>query len=57
MPPYLKGLRLTIDSWREGRNRAGCLGKGFGSALWDAQHIYWESGNYVAAHQQESSNF
>jgi hypothetical protein len=44
MPPYLKGLHLTIDSWREGRNRAGCLGKGFGSALWDAQHI---NGNRV----------
>ena len=23
MPPYLKGLHLTIDSWREGRNNRG----------------------------------
>jgi hypothetical protein len=32
-------------------------GKGFGSALWDATQIYWESGSYATAYQQESSNY
>ena len=140
MPPYLKGLHLTIDSWREGRNKAGwkvkrpraqqviwewegeqwvdmnpedyaavttgpskaperviavprlksdvhalrklfqsaepsvailrasqsvaalylmgdASGKGFGSVLWDAEQIYWESGHYATDLQLESSNF
>ncbi|KAL7521106.1 LOW QUALITY PROTEIN: hypothetical protein ACHAWX_005796 [Stephanocyclus meneghinianus] len=140
MPPYLKGLHLTIDSWREGCTKRGwkvkCLksqftiwewegeqwvyvnpvvfseatagvskapdfvtpvdqlsedvkaleilfagdvpsvsllratrsylalyltgdasGKEFGSAVWDAAHIHWESGNYNQTYQQESSNY
>jgi hypothetical protein len=140
MPPYLKGLHLTIDGWREGRLKNGwrakkakskfvlwewegeqwvdvspeeyakatqagattpdyvtpvprfrrdiaaldklfeadrpavstlrakgslsgyylvgdASGKGFGSALWGQDKIYWESGNYSIEYQKESSNF
>jgi hypothetical protein len=140
MPPYLKGLHLTIDGWREGRLKDGwrakkaknkfviwewegeqwvdvspedyaaaaqspaeapefvkavprfrrdvealdalfapaspalsrlrpkgslcgyylvgdASGKGFGSALWGQNNIHWESGNYAAEYQNESSNY
>ena len=32
-------------------------GKGFGSALWDSEGIFYESGHYGERHQRESSNF
>jgi hypothetical protein len=32
-------------------------GKGFGSALWGQDKIFWESGNYASKYQNESSNF
>jgi hypothetical protein len=143
MPPYLKGLHLTIDSWRPGRGKDGyklkaselrdrpfifwrweteewidlgqedyekvsgekaqapelvrpvdrlrsdllalsdltqaeepvlfkvrassvlsvlylvgdASGKGFGSAMWDRDGIFYESGHYTAGYQRESSNF
>jgi hypothetical protein len=31
--------------------------KGFGSAMWDREGIFYESGHYSAAYQRESSNF
>jgi hypothetical protein len=32
-------------------------GKGFGSAMWDRDGIFYESGHYTAGYQRESSNF
>lgn len=40
MPPYLKGLHLTIDSWRPGRNEQGFKLKA--SELRSRPYVQWD---------------